>query len=867
MLLYLSLLVTFTYAAPIKDLVTEALPGFPVTEFPVYSGFLQVEDERKLSGYSKLVIHYQFDTSSSPTAKSDPVAVWHTGGPGGSSIYGLYGEMGYFQVNSAGTQANPFAFNQAANMLYLESPAGSFLSPLDQTGGGFSYCEIDGKRQDVCVWNDQTQAAAYALTLEAFYSAFPEYASNDLYLIGESYAGQYIPNIAYHIQNSKSVSVSLKKRLKGIAVGNGCWGGDSKSVICNGPNVDRDMVALYHGKGLLSTKLQKKILKTCKFPDLPVDSGKAHVPSSACEEQLSAMDKAVGPHDVYNVYNNCPNVAKFYEVSGHSARTLKQFLHENMHRLGDAYEELHASGGGYDWTCGQFTALPAYFNRSDVRRVLHMPQESLTSRFGYNSTGPASLTLYPSLIKSGLRVLIYNGDADSCVPYIGNEEWTTSMVDESVVEETDAWHPWFASNSDSSPSGYATAYELVDEQQKNKNKKSILKKKNKSGSAFTFVTIRLAGHEVPHFTPKAALALFKKYLQDWRCKYAIINSNPNCTRFNAKEIVMATDFGLCFPGADAYLTIKGDLNFPKGETLVAGDYQYRTYETGVKNKVNSGADDMMKHITVDNDKNTFKLKIPFEMPEYNFNAPPFYTVSFLAKVGTPVGAPAGDSTGDAVGNILGSAVGSPVGSPAENQADNLLSSNLEGHTVDGNRVKRRKLTHHFTSSSKKTSNRSHKSHESPIRRLSRAISSEIKRISSSFRSSAQSESNRVTLPRELTGEERQMALILEEEEVFVEQLLSLVDQKMLAKKHKGEISPRGYERPGWLQEPLLVVKFLRARKMETLRIAKETGVTPQITTVIDLKGFGFHTIPSYALVKKILQSKFYEGVNLFSVVY
>ena len=487
------------HAAPSSDLVTKNLPGFPMHTFPVYSGFLNVSDVNRVSGYDRLIIHYQFDVSSSSTSKADPVAVWHTGGPGGSSIYGLYGEMGFFQVNNEGTETNRFSFNRAANMLYLESPAGSFLSPMS-AGSGFSYCERNGQREPVCNWNDTTQAAAYTLTLEEFYRSFPEFAANPLYLIGESYAGQYIPNIAHYIITNSAVDPSLKARLQGIAVGNGCWGGDADNFMCNGPNENRDLVALYYGKGLISNKLHKSILAACKFPDIPVDSGTMpHVPSAECETQLSLMDKAVGPHDVYDVYDNCPDVQQFYEISGHSARTLGQFLHRNGHRIKEAHQELRETGGGYDWTCGQFYALPKYFNRTDVKKVLHLPEQSLSSAFNYNTTGPASLTLYPSLIQSGLRVLIYNGDADTCVPYIGNEEWTTSMVEKGVVEEEIPWHPWFADEKDSSPAGYATNYRP-------------LTSNPGGGGMFAFVTIRLAGHEVPHFTPRAAFALFKRYL-------------------------------------------------------------------------------------------------------------------------------------------------------------------------------------------------------------------------------------------------------------------------------------------------------------------------------------------------------------------
>lgn len=50
--------------------------------------------------------------------------------------------------------------------------------------------------------------------------------------------------------------------------------------------------------------------------------------------------------------------------------------------------------------------------------------------------------MYPELIKK-LRVLIYNGDADSCVPYIGNEEWVDSFETQGLVKEDQQWRPWF----------------------------------------------------------------------------------------------------------------------------------------------------------------------------------------------------------------------------------------------------------------------------------------------------------------------------------------------------------------------------------------------------------------------------------------
>ena len=48
----------------------------------------------------------------------------------------------------------------------------------------------------------------------------------------------------------------------------------------------------YHGKGLVSTTLYKKILSACNF-------GAAELPGPRCDLLLAQMDKAVGPHNVY----------------------------------------------------------------------------------------------------------------------------------------------------------------------------------------------------------------------------------------------------------------------------------------------------------------------------------------------------------------------------------------------------------------------------------------------------------------------------------------------------------------------------------------------------------------------------------------
>jgi len=292
--------------------------------------------------------------------------------------------MGYYQAsldanNSLVLTTNPeFSWNTVANMLYLEAPAGSD-DPI-----GFSQCIVDGEQPASCKWNDVTQGEAYAHTLRAFYKAFPAYDSHDLYLAGESYAGQYLPNIANFIVNNQTFSDELN--LKGLLVGNGCWGGDATNVNCNGPNSDQNDLDMFFGKGMVSKIAYDKAYADCKFPST---SG------VECAIALEAASKEVGPHNIYNVYDNCPSSEQWFAHSGKSMRWLRNYLRDQMssgRSYSDYSAELKELGGGYDWTCGGLPAMQQFFEQDDVRTAMHL-EEPTKSRFDYSASGPASITL------------------------------------------------------------------------------------------------------------------------------------------------------------------------------------------------------------------------------------------------------------------------------------------------------------------------------------------------------------------------------------------------------------------------------------------------------------------------------------------
>merc|ERR1712176_1117589 len=97
--------------------------------------------------------------------------------------------------------------------------------------------------------------------------------------------------------------------------------------------------------------------------------------------------------------------------------------------------------GGFDWNCAG--DVGKWIKSKDVQEALHLTGER-GSKFLYTPFGTPSFALYPELVTK-LRVLIYNGDADACVPYIANEDWIARLEAQGDIQESDPWTPWFTS--------------------------------------------------------------------------------------------------------------------------------------------------------------------------------------------------------------------------------------------------------------------------------------------------------------------------------------------------------------------------------------------------------------------------------------
>ncbi|XP_037561427.2 probable serine carboxypeptidase CPVL [Dermacentor silvarum] len=179
--------------------VGQLLSDAKATElFPSYAGFLTVNKE-----LSSNIFFWFFPAKEKPDAA--PVIMWLQGGPGGSSVFGLFLEHGPYRVVEGGSiRLRNTTWAQRYSMLYVDNPVGA--------GFSFTWSEHGYARDQRHVARDLHEA------LQQFFTLFPRFATNDFYVAGESYAGKYVTAVAHLLATTLYSRVHIK--LRGIAVGN-----------------------------------------------------------------------------------------------------------------------------------------------------------------------------------------------------------------------------------------------------------------------------------------------------------------------------------------------------------------------------------------------------------------------------------------------------------------------------------------------------------------------------------------------------------------------------------------------------------------------------------------------------------------------
>ncbi|KAF0907341.1 hypothetical protein E2562_015840 [Oryza meyeriana var. granulata] len=295
------------------------LPGQPTSgvDFAQYAGYVTVD-----AAAGRALFYYLAEANGS-AASSRPLLLWLNGGPGCSSLgYGAMEELGPFRVKSDGKTLyrNPYSWNNVANVLFLESPAGV----------GFSYSNTTA---DYSRMGDNSTAEDSYKFLINWMERFPEYKGRDFYIAGESYAGHYVPQLAHailrHSAGGGGKLSSSPINLKGIMIGN---------AAINDWTDAKGMYDFFWTHALISDEANDGITKHCNFSD---GAGG----NQLCDDATSLADECLQDIDIYNIY--APNCQSSRLVSPPVTASVESF-----DPCTDYYVE-------------------AYLNNPDVQKALH----------------------------------------------------------------------------------------------------------------------------------------------------------------------------------------------------------------------------------------------------------------------------------------------------------------------------------------------------------------------------------------------------------------------------------------------------------------------------------------------------------------
>ncbi|KAK4743024.1 hypothetical protein SAY87_001025 [Trapa incisa] len=428
------------------------LPGQPEVSFRQYAGYVTVNES-----HGKALFYWFFEAVKEP--QKQPLLLWLNGGPGCSSIgFGAAEELGPFfpQKDIPKLKLNPYSWNKAANLLFVESPVGV----------GFSYTNTSS---DINELGDTVVAKDSYTFLVNWFRRFPQFKSHDFYIAGESYAGHYVPQLSQLIFDSNQHGAEENYiNLKGFMVGNAVLDDDTDQ---------RGMVEYAWDHAVMSDELYAEIKLQCNFSK--------QNQSSRCNEALTEYFDIYKIIDMYSLYS--PICISNKSNSTGRPRQLP-LVRGSVPSMFSKFVQWYRRPAGHDPCSSEYTE--AYFNRPDVQAALNAnntkipyPWVHCSSNITFWNDAPLSiLPIIRKLRAGGLRIWIFSGDDDGRVPVTGTR-YTLRKLGLKTIEK---WTPWYDHRQ---VGGWTVAYD-----------------------GLMFVTVRGAGHQVPTYAPERSLQIVRHFL-------------------------------------------------------------------------------------------------------------------------------------------------------------------------------------------------------------------------------------------------------------------------------------------------------------------------------------------------------------------
>ncbi|KVI09702.1 Peptidase S10, serine carboxypeptidase [Cynara cardunculus var. scolymus] len=326
--------------------------GISVDDLGHHAGYYQIEHS-----HAARMFYFFFESRS---RKTDPVVIWLTGGPGCSSELALFYENGPFKIEKNSSLVwNEYGWDQASNLLYVDQP----------TGTGFSY---SSDNRDIR-HNEQGVSDDLYDFLQAFFKEHPEFAKNDFYITGESYAGHYIPAFA----------------ARGFAIGNGLTDPLVQYKAYTDYALDMGIIKESDYKHI-NTKLPacETAIKLCGT-DGTIACMAAYL---ACNTIFSSIKSVAGNINHYDIRKECEG-SLCYDFS-------------NMENLLSKKSVKEALGVG------------------DIDFVSCSPVVYQAMIMDWMRNLEAGI---PHLLEDGIKLLVYAGEYDLICNWLGNSRWVHAM--------------------------------------------------------------------------------------------------------------------------------------------------------------------------------------------------------------------------------------------------------------------------------------------------------------------------------------------------------------------------------------------------------------------------------------------------------
>ncbi|KPA78508.1 putative mitochondrial serine carboxypeptidase (CBP1) [Leptomonas pyrrhocoris] len=414
------------------------------------SGYIDIPG---VSGTQKHYFYWLFGPRRWPTDGSQPpVIMWMTGGPGCSSGLALAMELGPCKVNetSGELHRNAYGWNDEAYLLFVDQP----------TGVGYSY----GDKANY-VHNESEVAEDMYHFLQGFARKFTSPSitgANDFFIIGESYAGHYVPAVSYRIFQGNQRGDGPVINLKGIGIGNG-------------------FTNLY---------IQYPFYVTYAYDFCTQKLGTPCVNATTRDEMLSMM-----PHclDLIAQCNSFPDDtdASCGEATRYCTVIEGMFARSGLNAMDITKKSVGTLGYSMNHTL-------KFFSNAELRARLGVADgvqwsvcnDDVSQLFDNDELRNFDYAI-PPILAAGVPVMLYVGDLDYSCNWMGNKAWATALE----------W-PGKAGFNAAPDVEFTVNGRTAGQERKYGN--------------FSFVRVYDAGHMVPMDQPEVALEVVSKILRNAR---------------------------------------------------------------------------------------------------------------------------------------------------------------------------------------------------------------------------------------------------------------------------------------------------------------------------------------------------------------